>query len=352
MTTETSAAALNIGYTHGSLSADEAAFFDQGGESEIPADTGSELAGDESATLENGGNGNPDGGNNSADPGAQQPADKGNKAPQHVPLAALQEERGKRKALGTEVETLKTQLAETNGKLAVLLGLKKPVAEAAAEQPAAPPSAQDDIFGAVESASERIARLEKANEDAAAARTEEARQTTFVNSYRADADAFTAKNADYRDAYNHLLALRADELVAIGFADPRALQAAHADPADVQAAAKAIHDALIADEMAIAQRAFDAKKSPAEIIYDLAKKRGYQKKSAPPAPGSEVEQSEAATMLDTIERGQNANKSLNGAGGSADGDAMTAEKLLAMSSAQFEKYADKNPDVVRRLMGG
>jgi hypothetical protein len=54
-------------------------------------------------------------------------------------------------------------------------------------------------------------------------------------------------------------------------------------PDEKQAAARAIHDALTADERGIAELAFAKKKSPAQTIYDLAQKRGYAKKGAAPA---------------------------------------------------------------------
>jgi hypothetical protein len=78
-----------------SLSAEEDAYLASGGESPI-SEAGSDNTGE---TTEGAGS---DGGTNSADQ-TTKPAEK---APQHVPLAALQEERGKRKALGDQVKAL------------------------------------------------------------------------------------------------------------------------------------------------------------------------------------------------------------------------------------------------------
>jgi hypothetical protein len=65
-----------------------------------------------------------------------------------------------------------------------------------------------------------------------------------------------------------------------------------------------LHNALIADELAIAQMAFQRGKSPAEMLYNLANQRGYKKEQAADAKRA------AAEKLEAIERGQAANKSL------------------------------------------
>lgn len=282
-----------------------------------------------------------------ADPNKPADGDKpaADKTPQNVPLAALHEERNKRKALGSELETLKTQLAEQSGKLSILLKLKggEVVAD---EQPAGPPSAEDDIFGAVKHVGETVAQMQKRLDDAEAAKKAGDEQTVFRNNYQADANAFMQKTPDYKAAYDHLMHARCAELISVGYEDPNVLQAEGADIATVQAAAKALHDAIVADEFAIADRAFKSKKSPAQIIYDLAKQRGYAKKAAADA------KPKAEETLERIERGQSTNKSLNDAGGGTGGDDMTAERLLAMPLHEFEAYSAKNPRKVQALMGG
>jgi hypothetical protein len=85
------------------------------------------------------------------------------------------------------------------------------------------------------------------------------------------------------------------------------------------------------------------RKSPAEIIYNLARLRGYAAAARP---------SGAADRLDTIQRGQAANKSLSYTGGSSGEAEITAEALLKMPMDEFEKFAEKNPARVKRLMGG
>lgn len=275
-------------------------------------------------------------------------ASPGDKTPPDRLLAAVHEERSKRKALEKQFKESQERLANFEGRFAVLDKLA-PKAPGEAEAPVIP-TAEDDIFGKVKHTDETVAQIQKRLDDAEAASKASADQTTFKNRYIADANAFEAKNKDYRPAYNHLLQSRAQELMAIGYDDPMALQAAGADPAEVQAAAKALHDALVADEAAIAQLAFSKNKSPAEIIYGLAKQRGYKLAAA---PGAAPEKSEAEKALETIERGQAANKSLNDAAGTGSGDTdMTAERLLAMDMPEYEAWVAKNPAKARAIMGG
>jgi hypothetical protein len=164
----------------------------------------------------------------------------------------------------------------------------------------------------------------EANEKAAA------EQKTFVDKYVADCNAFESKTPDFKPAYNFLLNSRAAELKAIGYDTPETL-----------------HQALVADEFAIAQVAFERGKSPAEMIYALANQRGYKK-----APAADPDAGAAAEKLATIQRGQAAHKSLSNTGGSSGDQDMTAEALISMPAAEFEAWCDKNPAKAKRLFGG
>ena len=304
-----------------SLTAEESAFFESGGNAEI-SDTGSDDAG---------GGGND--GSGGSDAGERAPAVE--KAPSNVPLAALHEERNRRRELDKKNRDLETQIAELRGKFSIVERLNIP-AGGNENQPKPPPTVEEDIFGAVRHVGETVAQMQKRLDDDKAAKEtadrEATERNTFVTNYRQDADKFKATAPDYMDAYNFLLQSRAQELQAIGYTDPQEL-----------------HHALTADEFAIAQRAFQIGKSPAEMLYGLAKQRGY-KGAAAPASGAKP--SGGAERLDAIERGQAANKSLSATGGPGGDADMTAERLLAMPLDEFEAWSEKNPAKARRLMGG
>jgi hypothetical protein len=307
-----------------SLSADEEAFFSSGGEKEIP---GSADAGTDAGASTGGG----DGGEGKPAGEAKLAADAG-KA-DHVPLATFLEEKKARKALNDRFQETERQLAEFRGKFEIINKLKLG-GEVEPAAPAGPPSVQEDIFGAVNHVIETVAQMEKRTADEKAAREANekaaADQRTFVDKYKADASAFESKTPDFKTAYDFLLNSRAAELKAIGYDTPESL-----------------HQALVADEFAIAEMAFAKGKSPAEMIYALANQRGYKKAmTADPDAGA------AAEKLATIERGQAAHKSLSATGGSSGDPEMTAEALIAMPAEEFESWCNKNPAKAKRLFGG
>lgn len=305
------------------LSSDEAKFFETGGESGIPADsTGADAGGGDAAST----------GTGAADAGADAPgAGDGKGEPKHVPLAALHEERTRRKEIDKQLREAQQQIAEFRGKFSVIEKLNGGQQQQT-EQPPAIPTVEDDIFGNVKHVGETVEQLKKRLDDADAASKAQTEHTTFVNSYKADAQKFTETNPDYMEAYNHLLGSRAAELQAIGYEGEE------------------LGKALQADEIAIAQMATSKGKSPAEMLYNLAKLRGYTKKeaaaAAAAAPPAGIEK------LETIERGQAANKSLSNTGGNAGDQDMTAERLMSMPMDEFEAWCDKNPAKARRIMGG
>lgn len=298
-----------------SLSSDEAKFFETGGESGIPAESSGADAGSGDAPAPEGG----------ADAGAADAgADQGKGEPKNVPLAALHEERTRRKEIDKQLREAQQQIAEFRGKFSVIEKLNGNQQQQT-EQPAGDPTPEDDIFGAVNALKQKL----EATEAATKAATE---HTTFVNSYKADAQKFIATAPDYMDAYNHLLSSRAAELQAIGYEGDD------------------LGRALQADEIAIAQMAMSKGKSPAEMLYNLAKQRGYTKKEAAAAVAAAAPS--GAEKLEAIERGQAANKSLSNTGGNAGDQDMTAERLMSMPMDEFEAWCDKNPAKARRIMGG
>lgn len=307
MTTETTVGA--------GLSSDEAKFFETGGESGIPTEA---TAADMTTTTDSGTPADT-GGDKTTGNDADQGKDAAGKT---VPLTALHEERTRRKDLDKQLREAQQKLANFEGRFAVIERLNGGQQQQT-EQPAGPPSPQEDIFGAVEAINKKLEASEAEKKAAA-------EHTTFVTNYKADAQKFIGTTPDYMDAYNHLLQSRAAELQAIGYEGEE------------------LGRALQADEIAIAQMAMSKGKSPAEMLYNLAKQRGYAKKEAAPAPAVPT----GAEKLDAIERAQAANKSLSNTGGNSGDQDMTAERLLSMPIDEFESWVEKNPAKARRIMGG
>lgn len=282
----------------GELTPDEQSYFDNGGQSEIPADTG----GPQGAVD--------DGGQPQDGPGESQQE-------RVVPLAALHEERGRRRDLDRQNRDLQQQVAELKGKFSIIDRL-------AAPPPQREPTVEDDIFGVVRNTSSAVSDIRRRLDAAEQEKREVAWRDDLVRAYQVDAAQFESRTPDFKEAYNHLLQSRAQELIALGYDDPQA-----------------VHQALLADEFAVAQMALQSRRSPAEVIYNLARQRGYAK-----GAGS------ARDRLDTIARGQAAGKSLAGAGGGGSDSEMSAEALLRMPMDEFEAWCTKNPARAKRIMGG
>lgn len=338
MTTENNSGGSDTGST---FTPDEEAYFASGGEGSIPVD--GDAGGSPPAGGAAPGAAAPAGGAAAAD-GAAAAAPKGDTT---VPLARFLEEKKSRKGL-------ETQLAELRGKFSIIEKLQGAgaAADQQQQQPAAPPSAEEDIFGAVRHVGETVTQLQKRLDDDKAANEASTAQTEFVNNYRNDAATFETKTPDFKAAYNFLLNERAKELMAVGYDNP-------ADPTltpdEQRIAAQTLHNALIADEFAIAEMGFAKKKSPAELLYGLAKQRGYKPAAAGGEPAAGVEPAaggKGAETLDRIERGQAGHKSLAPVGGASGDPGMTGERLLAMPQDEFAAWCEKNPAAAKRIMGG
>ena len=283
------------------LSEAETKYFESGGESELPVESG-EAGGGE--------------GEGEKPEQTEQPEPKKDNL---VPHQALHEQRERRKAAEKRARDLEIENAKFRERFTIIKELQ------GKDEPKGPPKPEEDIFGAFEHLSKNFETVQKRLDDGEAAKKQEAQRNELVGHYKNDAAKFTTENPDFKDAYNHLLGSRARELMALGYEEPAELEAA-----------------LRNEEMSIAQMAFEKGKSPAQVIYDLAKERGYKK--ADPKASTEAK-------LDTIERGAALNKSLSSAGGSSGDSEMTAERLLTMPNEEFETWCSKNPAKAKRLMG-
>lgn len=283
----------------------EESYFESGGTSEIPTEA--------PAAQET----------TSAEPvAAKEPAKEETTADKTVPLAALHEERTRRRELDRKARDLETQLAELKGKFSIVERLNPTKEEKV-------PTVEEDIFGVVKNTTTDVAKIKevlaKQDEEAKARKAED----ELITAYRADAAQFRSKQADFDAAYNHLMQSRVAELQAMGYTSPQMLQ-----------------QALLADERAIAEMALKDGQSPSERIYELAKLRGYAVKAEKAA------EKPAAEKIAELEKAQAANKSLAGTGGGTGETEMTAEQLIKMPMAEFEAWCEKNPAKARRMLGG
>lgn len=282
----------------------EAKYFETGGESELPVETGE-------ATEQ------PAAGEGQPQPDSEQPEAKKDKV-DLVPHQALHEQRERRKAAEKRSRELEIENAKFRERFSIIEKLQ------GKDEPKGAPKPEEDIFGAFEHLSKNLETVQKQLADGEAAKKHETQLNELVSHYRHDAAKFETANPDFKAAYNHLLQSRARELQALGYDTPAELQ-----------------KALQNEEMSIAMMAFEKGKSPAQVIYDLAKERGYKKADA---------KADGEAKLDAIERGAGLNKSLSSTSGASGDDEMTAERLLAMPNDEFEAWCEKYPQKAKRLM--
>lgn len=183
----------------------------------------------------------------------------------------------------------------------------------AAETPA--PNPETDPLGAM---MHQLNSVNKTVQDLQAKLLEQRHQqeqqqqlTEFQTSMRNLRDEFTKSTPDFQAAYDHLRNTRTEDMKALGI------------PQDQ------INQALLRDELIIAQNAIQQGKNPAEIMYQMSKRHGYSASSVKQA----VQQS--TTKLDTIQRGQQTSKPLSAA--PPANDDISLETLKNASEADLNK---------------
>ena len=133
---------------------------------------------------------------------------------------------------------------------------------------------------------------------------------------------FAKANPDYLDAVTHFQNVSRNNLQLLGMTDQAA-----------------INEQLRTDAIRLSVQALRMGKSPAEVVYALAKNAGYAK-AAPNAGG--------AATLSNIEKGQKATPSMPGGGQKATGDFSIAD-IDSMNDDEIDKLINDN-DSWRKLL--
>lgn len=286
----------------------EQAYFDKGGEGEIPTDAAPEPVEQEAPEPEV-----------VHEDGSPAPTEKA----RHVPLPELIKEREKRKVLETRVEEQARQIAELRGYFQGQQPRQQPAAETKI------PSFEEDPRGHFEARLKQIEEQNRPIQQGYQQTQQQQREAQARNQLSqwglAQEAEFAKATPDYAKATEFLKESRTRELKAFGLDD------------------QTIHAQMAQDIMMIAATAHQQQANFAERIYATAQARGYTPKQAAQAAD------EATEQLETINRGQQLSRSVQGA---APSGTMTAEKLGSMSAEDFDAWTTKNPAATRRLMGG
>lgn len=184
-----------------------------------------------------------------------------------------------------------------------------------------------DPLGYLQWIDKRMSAAEQRTQ-AEAATTQQQRQTqaqiaeikTRVEEFEAD---FKETTPDYDTAIDHLLAARKADLIATGLDDA--------------AAERAVGQEFLG----ITARAMAAGKDPAEVVYGLAKHRGYSKDQTAETEGK----------LETVRAGQKAASPLGGSGGRGNGD-LSIGSINNLKGKAFDDAAKKLEDRMIRMERG
>lgn len=250
-----------------------------------------------------------------------EPQAEGNdRAATYVPVGELQKERNRRKEIERKARETEEKFQRLAGRLDVLQQAYQ-AQPPKAEQPQALPPVTEAPFDHIQ-AHERDLTEVKAT---LAARQQQEQQAAarqqFLGAVSAREAEYRATKPDYDAAVQHLRTDRVAEWMDAGY---------------TQEQASAIVDG---EAFVVAENALRAGRNPAEVWYNMATRRGY-KGAAPQKP---------AQQLETIERGQQAGRSLSQAAGSAPPGNLTAQQILDMDEHEFSKLSER---AWKKAMGG
>ena len=283
------------------LTPEETTFFESGGEAPLePAETPAAEAPTEAPELT-----------------AEAPKEP--EKPKVVPLEALHEARSINKEMREQIRQLNEQKVQMEKRFSEFMDRANP-------KPQTPAFEENPAEHLRAEVTQTKAQLEQMAQATKAAQQEQ----QFTTWYQAQANQFSQQTPDFMDAYKTFIGARHQELENAGMA-----------PAQIQAQIKQ-------DEMVLAISAAKVGINPAQMIYQAALAKGYQK-AAPAAPAAQTQQI-ATNKLETIAKGIQSSKSLSQVSGKAP-ENLTLEYLANMPDHEFKQYAndDKWFETMSRL---
>lgn len=245
-----------------------------------------------------------------------------------------------------------------------------PDAAAAAAAAAAADPEPDPEADPIGHAQWEIRGLKQTVKDLSSGRQQEQQQTAaereeagIYRVYEADLTREAQADPAFADAFVHLRETRYRELgfiyADIDITDPA--QCALLSPQDQVTLSDNIQRSFHNEQMMVARQALQSKKSPAKVVANLARARGFVPK-APEAPANGVAKpangaapavpavrpvaptapASVSDQLAAIRDGREASRSLSDASGSPGGT-ITPERLATMSDDEFSEFYDKMP---------
>lgn len=260
-----------------------------------------------------------------------------------VPLAALHESRTQTKALRDE---LKQSQDAHKAEMAKAMDRFERAIAAFAPKPPEPvvekvPDFETDPAGWIAHTMkstgkelEDVRKELKTLQDDKAQKVEQDKQTSVIRGIMDYAvtkeNEFKAANPDYDEASAFLINSRKEELADLGYPEAQIMQM------------------IQGEKLTIAAQAKEQGKNPAELVYNIAKRRGFQKKVPAAGDGNGQQPQDDKARIETVRKGTEHGTGLSGARGNAPSP-LTAQRLLELSEADFDK-AIQTPEG-RALLG-
>ena len=238
-------------------------------------------------------------------PEAEKPEEKEEKKQTLVPHQALHEERKRRQEIEAQ---LRNERAERQRNEQIIAQRLQELYQASQQQnqPQVPSETEDPLAASlhgVKVTQEQLKQLQTRMAQEDWQRQQVAQQQQLIGWAQSQAAEFQRETPDFPEAYQHMRTIRMGELEEMGLTPQQ------------------IQHTLVQDELWVFQHAAQTGRNPAEIVYGMAKRTGWQKKQA------------GEQKIETLQKGLQASKSLGNGGGSAG--MPTPEQIANMSEEEF-----------------
>jgi hypothetical protein len=235
----------------------------------------------------------------------------------------MHEAREEGKKTKQELEALKERYAKLEGRTDALMqafgGKDEPKEEVK------PPSKDEDPFGYYEY---KISELEAKNQKAeewGKTFEEKQQEAQVFQSYQMSAKRFSEQRPDFQNAYQHAVNIFANMVIAESNGNETEEQ---------------LREQVQRREVEFAKNALKRGQDPAQAVYELAQRCGYQGTETP----------DASEKVKELSSKQGRHKSLSGGSGSAAPSRMTSKDLMEMSDQEFHAFSKKNPELVAKTL--
>jgi hypothetical protein len=248
---------------------------------------------------------------------------------QRVPLRKLQEEVNARRELEKRLAQRDEEFARADERLKVLM---QRFEQPEPQKETAPPDTKEDPLGAIEWTQKQLEAMQRQQAEQQRVYQQQAEISAIDTAYKQSWGQFASKTADALDGYQHFVNVTAQFL-------------------EMQGVPQEQINALVEnEERKITVAALKSGRDPAEMIYESAKRMGYQPKAAQETDDSVSKKAEAD--IERRQKAQAASKSLSSTGGARGGVELTIEELARMPEDEFDAYMSKlSPAKRRKIMG-